>query len=287
MILSDRRAFFKRLARFTAMPLFCGGGTFGYGSLLERHRVVVERHAINLDLGDRAPARLRALAMGDFHFDPLCEADYLAKCVTVANNLKPDVILLTGDFVTGKSERIGELAGLLAKLSPRAGVFACLGNHDQWSNASRVTAGLKAGGVEVLVNRHTRVRCAGGEIVVAGLQSAWGGRPDWPGASRGLRRGERAMVLMHEPDFARMLKEDRRIALQLSGHTHGGQVRIPLVGALRLPLWGRIYQAGFYDVDGLKLHVNRGIGTITWHVRLFCPPEIACFDITNSGASSV
>ena len=94
------------------------------------------------------------------------------------------------------------------------------------------------------------------------------------------------MVMMHKPDFAQMLKEDPRIALQLSGHTHGGQVRIPLVGALRLPLWGRIYQAGFYDVGGLKLHVNRGIGTITWHVRLFCPPEIACFDITNSGASA-
>jgi len=287
MIATDRRAFFRRLARLTAMPLLCGGGSLGYASLLARHRVHVERHEINLALGDRAPARLRALAMGDFHFDPLYEVDYLAKCVSIANELKPDVVFLTGDFVSGRTDRMGELAGVLAGLDPRAGMFACLGNHDQWLNASRVVAALKAGGVEVLVNRQTRVSCAGGELVVAGLQSAWGGRPDWSGASRGLRRDERAIVVMHEPDFAQFLKEDRRIALQVSGHTHGGQVRIPLVGALRLPLWGRLYQAGLYDVDGLKLHVNRGIGTIKWHVRFFCPPEIACFDITNSGESAV
>lgn len=287
MMVTSRRAFLNRLARFTALPLLYGGGTFAYSSLLARHRVRVDRHEVALALGERAPARLRALAMGDFHFDPLYEVEYLAKCVSIANDLKPDVIFLTGDFVSGRSERIGELAEVLGGLNPRAGIFACLGNHDQWLNASRVAAALKARGVEVLVNRQTRVGCAGGELVVAGLQSAWGGRPDWTAASRGMRGDERAIVVMHEPDFAQFLKEDRRIALQVSGHTHGGQVRVPFVGALRLPLWGRIYQAGLYDVDGLKLHVNRGIGTINWHVRFFCPPEITCFDIANSGAVAV
>lgn len=285
MILTNRRAFVRRLAKLTAMPLFCGGGAFGYGTLLERHRVEVEQHQIKLALGDRAPARLRAVAMSDFHFDPLCEADYVAKCVSIANTLAPDVIFLTGDYATGSSDRIGEFAGLLAELRPQSGVFACLGNHDHWSNAARVTGALRAVGVEVLANRQTRVRCAGGELVVAGLQSAWGGAPDWPRAARGLRPGERAVVLMHEPDVAREFCKDRRIALQLSGHTHGGQVRVPMLGALRLPKWGRIYQAGFYDVDGLTLHVNRGIGTISCHIRLLCPPEIACFDIINTGAA--
>ena len=147
----------------------------GYGSLVERHRIEIERHEIKLALGERAPARLRALAMGDFHFDPLYEADYVARCVDLANSLQPDVIFLTGDYVTSTSDRIGEFAGLLSKLSPRSGVFACLGNHDHWSNAARVSAALKAAGVEVLVNQQTRVSCAAGELVVAGLQSAWGG----------------------------------------------------------------------------------------------------------------
>ncbi len=285
MISNTRRAFLSKLAKFAGAPLLCGGGAFGFGSLLERHRVEVERHEIKLALGERAPAKLRALTMGDFHFDPLYEADYVAQCVSIANSLKPDVIFLTGDYVTSKSDRIGEFAGLLSKLCPRSGIFACLGNHDHWSNAGKIMGALESAGVRMLVNQQTRVNCAGGELVVAGLQSVWAGKPDWSLASRGLRRDERAVVLVHEPDFARTLSEDRRIALQLSGHTHGGQVRVPFYGALRLPTWGRLFQSGIYDLDALKLHVNRGIGTITFHVRLFCPPEIACFDISNIGAA--
>jgi uncharacterized protein len=146
---------------------------------------------------------------------------------------------------------------------------------------------LKSAGIEVLFNQHTRVRMADGELVVAGLQSAWGGYPNWNDAARGMRKGERAVALMHEPDFATELKRDQRVALQLSGHTHGGQIRMPGIGALRLPLWGRKFQAGFYEMDQLKLHVHRGIGTITWHVRVCCPPEITCLDITNSGELAV
>jgi predicted MPP superfamily phosphohydrolase len=99
-----------------------------------------------------------------------------------------------------------------------------------------------------------------------------------------VKADERALALVHEPDFADHLATDRRIAMQVSGHTHGGQVRVPGIGALRLPSWGKRYQAGLYDVGNLKLHVNRGIGTITHHVRFMCPPEIACFDITNAAA---
>ena len=72
--------------------------------------------------------------------------------------------------------------------------------------------------------------------------------------------------------------------MQFSGHTHGGQIRLPGIGALRLPNWGQMYQAGFYDVQNLKLYVNRGIGTIRHHVRFLCPPEIACFDLVNADA---
>ena len=287
MNFDSRRAFIQRLTRFAGAPLLCGGGAIGYGSVLERHRVRVETHQVRLALGDDGPRQFRAVALSDFHYDPLHEADYVARCVDLANGLKPDVVFLTGDYVTGSSERAGEFAGLLARMKPRHGIFACLGNHDHWSGAARVAGALKSAGIEVLVNRHTRVQCGGGELVVAGLQSVWGGMPSWEQASRGLRRHERAVVLMHEPDFARTLSQDRRAAFQVSGHTHGGQVRLPWLGALRLPSWGRLFQAGFYDVDGLSLHVSRGIGTISYHVRLFCPQEITCFDISNTGAARV
>lgn len=282
---SGRRAFLKRLARLAATPALCAGGAFGYGSLLERHRVRVESHDLPLALGEAAPAHLRAVAMGDFHYDPLHEAEYAARCVGLVNELSPDVVFLTGDFVTASSRRVGEFAEVLAGLRPRHGIFACLGNHDHWSNPARVAGALGSAGVEVLMNRHTRIRCGGGELVVAGLQSVWGGAPDWRGAFSGLRREERAVVLIHEPDFAQWLSEDPRAAFQVSGHTHGGQVRVPLFGALRLPTWGRLFQAGFYRRNSLRIHVNRGIGTVGHHVRFFCPPEIACFDLRNTGAA--
>ena len=180
----------------------------------------------------------------------------------LANSLKPDVIFLTGDYVTSTSDRIGEFAGLLAKLSPRAGVFACLGNHDHWSNAARVAGALKAAALRCSSTSRRGCAAPAGNWWWRGCRARGAACRTGRGPRADCAADERAVVLMHEPDFARTLSEDRRIALQLSGHTHGGQVRVPFVGALRLPTWGRIYQAGFYDVDGLKLHVNRGIGTI-------------------------
>jgi predicted MPP superfamily phosphohydrolase len=280
----SRRSFLSRFRRLGALSLVSAGGAYGYGAALERHRLAVERHELKLDLGARGPRRLRVAAFSDLHFDPLYETDYVAKCVAQANALSPDLVVLPGDFITRTNVRIADLAELLGGLTARHGVFASLGNHDFWHQASVVRSALEARGVEVLMDQHTRIACGGGELILAGLQSVWAGSPDWTKASRGIRADERALLVIHEPDFITRLKGEKRIALQISGHTHGGQVRLPGFGALRLPQWGVKYQAGLYDVDGVKLHVGRGVGTITFHVRLFCPPEITCFDITNTGA---
>ena len=278
----SRRAFLKRLRCFWTPMLLSGGGLYGYGSVLERHRLTVEQHDLGLALGDKGPRKLRAVALSDFHFDPLYETDYLEECVRCANELKPDVVLLTGDYVTHTSGRIDDFASVLGKLRTKCGLFACLGNHDHGHDPRRVELALKKQGIEMLVNQHTRVSCADGELVIAGLESAWVGQPSWSTTAHGMKAGDRPFVLVHEPDFAGSLCQDARIALQFSGHTHGGQIRVPALGALKLPTMGKNYQAGFYDVGRMKLHVNRGIGTIGVHLRFLCPPEIACFDITNT-----
>jgi predicted MPP superfamily phosphohydrolase len=279
-----RRTFLSRFKALIA-PAVLGPAAYGYASRLERHRLTVERHDVSLALGGRAPRTVRAVSLTDFHFDPLHEEEFIAECVRRTNELRPDVVLLTGDYITRSSQRIADVAAVLGGLRPTCGIFACLGNHDHWDSPSRVAAALRREQIEVLQNQHTRVSCNGGELVLAGLQSVWGGKPDWSAAGRGVKTGERVLALVHEPDFADRLASDHRIAMQFSGHTHGGQVRLPGIGALRLPSWGKVYQAGFYDVGKLKLHVNRGIGTITYHVRFLCPPEIACFDITNLDAA--
>jgi predicted MPP superfamily phosphohydrolase len=282
MSVENRRAFLKRLKNIYAPVLLGMGAPYGYGSVIERHRIVVERHDVKLALGKRGPQRLRIVSLTDFHFDPLYEEDFLTDVVHRTNSLNPDLVVLTGDYITDTAIRMDDFAKVMSGLKPKSGIFGCLGNHDTWHTSSHVTASLKKRGVEMLMNQHSRVPCAGGEIVVAGLHSAWGGFPNWAGAMQGTRGDDRAVLLMHEPDTARTLCNDRRIVLQLSGHTHGGQVRMPGLGALRLPKWGKIYQSGFYDVNGLQLYVSRGVGTIGVHVRFLCPPEIACFDIVNT-----
>lgn len=283
MSTEPRRTFLRRLRNFVGVPLVAGGAGWGYGSAVERHRLVVERHDVKLDLGARGPRKIRAVALSDFHFDPLYEDDYILECVRRANELKPDVVFLTGDFVTQRVARIDELATMFAGLGQKFGIFACMGNHDFREDPRHVMASLRKEGIDLLFNQHTRVPCGDGELVIAGLASVWGSFPNWPLAAKGLKPDDRAIMLMHEPDYADDLSQDaRRIALQISGHTHGGQVCLPGIGALHLPKFGRSYEAGFYDVNGIKLYVARGVGTVRINVRLFCPPEITCLDITNT-----
>src|SRR4051794_8567737 len=212
-----RRAFLTRM-RVLMAPVLLGGGGYSYASLLERHCLTVERHDVNLALGPRAPRRLRVVSLTDFHFDPLYEEDFVAECVKRTNELKPDIVMLTGDYITRSSRRIDDFAKIVGGLRPACGIFASLGNHDHWDSPSRVATALTAQHIEVLRNQHTRVSCNGGELILAGLQSAWGGRPDWGATISGVKPHERALTLMHEPDFADRLCADERIAMQFSGH---------------------------------------------------------------------
>jgi predicted MPP superfamily phosphohydrolase len=279
-----RRSFLKRCRYFWAPLLLGSGGAYAYGSQLERHRITVEHHKVPLALGDAAPGALRVVSLTDFHFDPLHEIEFFAECVRRVNELKPDVVMLTGDFVTQSHARIGELTQELGKLKPKHGIYACMGNHDQWNNRkAHISQAIRQAGIELLINQHTRVSVSGASVLIAGLDSVWSGYPHLGAAISGLKSDERVIALMHEPDFADTICRDKRVALQLSGHTHGGQVRVPGMRPLRLPTWGLLYHEGFYDVNGMKLYVNRGLGTIAIHIRFMCPPEIACLDVINTG----
>lgn len=283
MNLEPRRQFLKRLRHLALLPALAGGGAWTWGSTAERHRLVVEKHDLPLALGPRAPRKFRVVALSDFHFDPLYEHDYVMEYVRQASALDADIVFLLGDFITKDVTRVDELASILSGVKQRHGIYACLGNHDHWEDPRHVMKCLRHDGIDLLLNQHTRVPMGGGELVVAGLASVWGGDPKWSKAAQGLKEDDRVITLMHEPDYIYELRRDaQHIALQLSGHTHGGQVRLPGLGALRLPRYGIRYDAGFYDVNGVKLYVTRGVGTVHVDVRFFCPPEISCFDITNT-----
>ena len=230
---------------------------------------------IPISLGLNRPHRV--VALGDIHFDPLFQEVYMERVSRTINALRPDLILYTGDFVTHDADFAPRLVPFLSRSQSRLGSFAVLGNHDTWTNPPVVTRALEKGGIRVLTNRSFKIPDED-EFYVSGLDSFWGGRPD-PTILQRTPKHSRHILLVHEPDSFLQV-DDPRIRLQISGHTHGGQVRVPWIGALILPIWGEHFDAGLFTQQKRQLYVNRGIGTLRPHLRFDCPPEITVFEIT-------
>lgn len=195
----------------------------------------------------------------------------------MANELKPDLVVLTGDYVWQDLEAIHELAPILSGLNARYGVFSTLGNHDYWLDADVITAAMESAGLPVLINQGHSIQHGNGSIYLAGLDDGWSGNPDLNATLDGAASNEPIVLLCHEPDLADQYALDGRIDLQLSGHSHGGQIRLPGIGALILPYLGRKYDLGLYKVNDMQLYTNRGLGVISEPVRFNCPPEISQF----------
>jgi predicted MPP superfamily phosphohydrolase len=261
-----------------------GSAGLAYGNTGERHWTEVTRTRLRLDLGPDGPTSLRIALLTDFHYDPLEEGDYFARIVAATNAQHPDLVLLLGDFVTRRAEPGDDLIAILAGLKAPLGVRAVLGNHDAWCGPARIRRALERHGIDDLSNRIRRVSAADGTLTLAGLDSMWGGSPD-PRILRTLRREERVLLAHHEPDGIDDLPAEWQdhVALQVSGHTHGGQICAPGGIVLRRVSHGRNYTRGLYAVTPrTRLYVSRGLGTVGVHARLFCRPEIAVLDLAHS-----
>lgn len=281
MALLTRRKFLAA-GGFGAATLAAVPAAYGYGRFLERHSPVIDEYSCPVSGLDKKFDGFRIGVIGDFHFDPLFESDFVDKCVRSLNATKPDAVILTGDYITDDWRAIEGLADVLSGIRTTEGAFAVLGNHDQWANPSGITRALEKAKLEVLRNSHATISRGTKRIIVAGLESVWGGRPSLPMALRGAGPKDTIILGMHEPDYWDQARKDKRVALQVSGHTHGGQLRIPMHGALRLPRYGRKYDSGLFNDRSQFLLVNRGIGTITYHVRVNCPPEISLITLRST-----
>ena len=266
-----RRGFLK----WAGGAVLGGAAGVGYVTKIEPEWLSVEQQSISLP---GLPAGLdgyKIVQLSDFHLYPFTSIDLIEKTVARTNELGPDLVVLTGDYVLETAASIFDLAPELAKLNPRHGIFAVLGNHDHWTEAAVVKQGLAEQGIELLHNRGVLLNES--QFLLAGVDDLWSGTPDIEGALANWREGVPTILLAHEPDFADDFLGDGRIQLQLSGHTHGGQVRVPGVGPVVLPRYGQKYHNGLYQVGSSQVYVNRGIGIIGPAVRLNCPPEITEF----------
>jgi uncharacterized protein len=273
-----RRRFFKRLLGWGTVS---GASSVLYGFQYAPDHPVVERVSIPIAGLPAAAEGLRIVQLSDIHLFPHTTIELVRHVVAEVNRLAPDLVLLTGDYVLETADSIAELAPALAQMNPRQGIFSVLGNHDIWTNKTAVTDGLVKAGIPVL---HNKGLVPGGIkplFYLAGMDDGWGGEPDLPSVMANHTGNLPTILLFHEPDFADRFAVEPRLSLQLSGHSHGGQVRIPGIGAPILPRYGRKYDMGLYRVKEMWLYTTRGVGVIGVPIRLNCRPEITEITLTR------
>jgi predicted MPP superfamily phosphohydrolase len=234
--------------------------------------------------------RVRILHLSDLHVSPVVPCSLIEAAVNLGLESKPDVICLTGDFVTDAAPfNQADYSRILARLSSAAPTFAVLGNHDggKWaaaamhgfSDTSMVEGVLRAARIQLLHNRSENVRLRDQSLRFAGVPDLWSGQVDGDRAFANIPADDPVILLAHNPDTKDVLA-DRPWDLMLSGHTHGGQVVLPLLGERFVPVRDKRFIAGLKQWNGRQIYITRGVGNIDG-VRFNCRPEVTLLDITS------
>jgi predicted MPP superfamily phosphohydrolase len=221
---------------------------------------------------------LRVVQLTDIHHSLFTPLEYVQRAVKLTNLLHPDVVALTGDYVTLSPAYIWPVAQMLGKLHARLGVFAVLGNHDFKVDADEITRALQAQSIRVLRNQHYALRSPGAATLwMIGVDDLWRGADDMAAALQSVPARDPKILLCHNP-LGIHRAAAYGIDFMISGHTHGGQVRLPVVGSVRgKSKLGERFVDGWNRLAGTQIYVSRGIGRSVVPLRLNCPPEIACF----------
>ena len=220
---------------------------------------------------------LRVGVMADFHYHPGSSDGLLERAVERINEQKPDIILMPGDFVDRVGTDVAPMMRILSKLEAVHGVHASMGNHDGWTQSGfALRSGFETIGVNFLINTHTRLNIKGETLAIAATDHIWLGHPAPGRTLAGLDEKVPVIGMVHEPDYFDEFIQLRPLALQVSGHTHGGQCQVPMLGyAPVLPQFGKNYVEGVYEKEDSRIFVTRGIGTNGLPVRFACRPEVA------------
>lgn len=277
----SRRAFLKMAGLSTLGAAALGAGGVGYAYEVEPGWIDVT--SLQLDL-PRLPAEFdgyRILQVSDVHADEWMTPERLSEIVRLVNDQSPDLIAITGDFVTSEdftevsaSDAAPGLIEPLGRLKPRDSTVAVLGNHDHWADPELVRRVIRDSGITDLSNAVHTVERKDVKLHVAGVDDVMENQDRLDLVLDRLPSSGAAVLLAHEPDFAGTSAATGRFDLQLSGHSHGGQIRLPLLGAPVLPPLAREYPAGLYEVGEMVQYTNRGVGMIEPRVRFNCRPEI-------------
>ncbi len=246
-------------------------------ALTEPYRLSIEQHTIHLRRLPRSLDGLRIVQLSDIHHSPFTGSAQVARAVEAANSLAPDIIALTGDYVSHERSYAAPCAELMGRLRARYGVYAVLGNHDHWTDAPLITDLFRAEGIRVLINEGMRFKHGNAAFWLAGVDDTMVGLEDLPLALSGSRADEMKLLLAHNPIILRRAAR-AQVDLVLSGHTHGGQVawrsERNAMGRLR-----RRLLKGLGRRADTQIYVTRGLGTSVLPIRYGCPPEVSCLEL--------
>jgi len=247
-------------------------------ALAEANTLIVEKIEISLKRLPKKLENFRIVHLSDIHHSPFTNLEHIAKAVEIANSLKPDMFILTGDYVSHETEYIAPVAEVLGTLESEFGTFACLGNHDHWTDAEMVTKHFRAENINVLVNEGFRFEARDASFWLCGVDDYMVGKTDLRAALHGSYPDEMKLLLAHNPVIVRQAARFG-VDLILSGHTHGGQVKLRDEDKRILPR--RKLKNGLHRRKDTQIYITRGIGTVVLPVRFGCPPEISLIELRN------
>ncbi|MEE9304049.1 MAG: metallophosphoesterase [Thiotrichaceae bacterium] len=248
----------------------------------EMRWLTIERTAIPIKNLPESIEGTTIVQLTDLHLHPFTQIEHIERAVYLANSLKPDVIVLTGDYVWHDAQDILELAPTLANLNAKYGIFSVLGNHEHKTDPKLITETFETVGIPVFKNQAVDLQIGKSLLYLAGIDDGWLGNPDIK-KTMASHRGEMPVVLMaHEPDMIDWYADDTRINLQVSGHTHGGQIQSAANKPLVRPYLGRKYVQGLHRVNESWVYTSRGIGTTGIPLRRNCAPEVTHLTLVRS-----
>ncbi|HEV2829777.1 MAG TPA: metallophosphoesterase [Pyrinomonadaceae bacterium] len=255
-------------------------GEAARAALTEPFRLTVEHHQIRLRRLPRELDGFRIVQLSDLHHSPFTSREQIERAIETANSLQPDIVALTGDYVSKEREYAAPCAELLGELRARHGIFAVLGNHDHWTDAALITDLFRAEGITVLINQGMRFEKNGAAFWLAGVDDTMVGLEDLPLALAGASEQEFKLLLAHNPIILRKAAR-AGVDLVLSGHTHGGQVSLrsdrSASGRPRRRLLKGLARQG-----ETQIYVTRGLGTVVLPVRFGCPPEVSLLELRTA-----
>ena len=286
----SRRDFLKLLGVAALDFFLLAIGGVGYGFLMEPNQFKVETVRLKLPRLARSFSGLRLAQISDIHMGGWMNGKRLQRVADLVIDQKPDLLLITGDFLIGDDaltishQSIQDLILELSRLSSSFPTFAVLGNHDYWTDVETVRHILTSSGTTDLTNAVSTLKRGEDSLHICGVDDIWEGDARLDDVISQLADGGPAILMAHEPDFADTSAATGRFDLQLSGHTHGGQVVLPFIGPPILPHLGRKYPSGLYQVGEMIQYTNRGVGMARLPIRINCPPEITLFVLESTAS---